>query len=311
VTSIPTHSHTADLFANQTNNLAWAVSPISTINGQDVVGFLTEFAAANSVGKLEPHADWNMLMQSGALDVQGYFEVFYGAATFYPGDTLILGFENGSYTEPQTWDGLYYSPGDTGPLETGGDFYNFFMLGLYPESYVANASTEVDDLVQSDDAPCPTAIPEPGELLGAYPAAADVVPAASCTNDQGSVRGYFLNESSLAVLSIPAFVSYGEEGTRFPDTVRDFLRRSRRAGLRKVVIDLQQNSGGQSLLAIDIFKLVSTPTPGLPLISFFYAHINPVLPRGRPLCCEPETRQPLGGRTRLCIHRVLATPWRR
>ncbi|CEL06480.1 hypothetical protein ASPCAL09657 [Aspergillus calidoustus] len=245
----------ADLFANQTNNLAWAVSPISTINGQDVVDFLTEFAAANSVGKLEPHADWNMLMQSGALDVQGYFEVFYGAATFYPGNTLILGFENGSYTEPQTWDGLYYSPGDTGPLETGGDFYNFFMLGLYPESYVANASTEVDDLVQSDDAPCPTAIPEPGELLGAYPAAAGVVPAASCTNDQGSVRGYFLNESSLAVLSIPAFVSYGEEGTRFPDTVRDFLRRSRRAGLRKVVIDLQQNSGGQSLLAIDIFKL--------------------------------------------------------
>ncbi|KAE8383130.1 hypothetical protein BDV26DRAFT_287916 [Aspergillus bertholletiae] len=64
-----------DLFANETGYLPWQPSAIATINGQDVVEYLAQFAALNSIGKLEPHADWNMLMRSAALDLQGKREV--------------------------------------------------------------------------------------------------------------------------------------------------------------------------------------------------------------------------------------------
>lgn len=56
---------------------------------------------------MEPHADWNMLMQSGALDIQGYYDVFFGTATFFPGDKITFGFENKSTNGPKPFVGLY------------------------------------------------------------------------------------------------------------------------------------------------------------------------------------------------------------
>jgi hypothetical protein len=66
--------------------------------------------------------------------------------------------------------------------------------------------------------------------------------------------GYFLNSTSVSVLSIPSFDEYGDAVGTFQDTIGEFITRSKAAGLQKVVIDLQQNTGGQTLLAIDTFK---------------------------------------------------------
>ena len=67
-------------------------------------------------------------MLSAALDIQAYFDVFSGGATFYPGDTITFVLENGT-SITDNFLAVYNSPGPTGPLETGGDFYNFFVLG--------------------------------------------------------------------------------------------------------------------------------------------------------------------------------------
>lgn len=83
---------------------------------------------------VEPNADWNQLMFSYAQDIQGVYDVFSGGATFYPGDTISAVLENGTVYN-DTFLAIYNSPGPTGPLETGGDFYNFFVLGFYPASY--------------------------------------------------------------------------------------------------------------------------------------------------------------------------------
>jgi hypothetical protein len=56
------------------------------------------------------------------------------------------------------------------------------------------------------------------------------------------------------VLSIPSFDEYGDALNTFQATVSEFITRSKAAGFQKVVIDLQQNIGGQPLLAIDTFK---------------------------------------------------------
>ncbi|KAL4902248.1 hypothetical protein BDW74DRAFT_181095 [Aspergillus multicolor] len=252
---------TDDLFANETDDVDWTPSAIATINGQDAVEYLTAFAALNSVGKLEPHAEWNMLMQSGALDAQGYYEVFWGSATFYPGESITFAFENGTSLGPSAWKGIYFSPGDTGPLQTGGDFYNFFVLGFYPASYddaleSFSQTTPNISAVLSSSMPSPSssAVASETEVFDtAYPPTPDVM-LSDPSYSEGLPQGYFLNGSSLAVITIPLFLSHGNNATAFTDTVRQFLTQSQQAGLKKVIIDLQQNKGGQALLAIETFR---------------------------------------------------------
>ena len=70
----------------------------------------------------------------------------------------------------------------------------------------------------------------------------------------GSLTGYFFNDSSLAVLSIPSFQETGDAIDTLSSTVRQFLHASKAAGMRRVLIDLQQNYGGDTLLAFDTFK---------------------------------------------------------
>lgn len=109
-------------------------SAITTINGVDVVEYLESFAAQNNLGGLESHTDWNSLFFSAAEGIQDEPNVFTGDAPFYPGDTITFALENGT-TITEYFLGVYYSQGNTGPLETGGDFFNFFVLGNYPDSY--------------------------------------------------------------------------------------------------------------------------------------------------------------------------------
>ena len=68
--------------------------------------------------------------------------------------------------------------------------------------------------------------------------------------------GYLLNDPSIAVISIPSFAESGLHVQTFPRAVKDFIDTSKAAGKNKVVIDLQQNSGGDVVLAVDTFKRV-------------------------------------------------------
>lgn len=209
-------------------------------------------------------------MSSPALDIQGSFSVFGGFTTFYPGESLTFTFENGTELGPVPWLALYNSPGDTGPLATGGDFYNFFVLGFYPASYnpdpaaTGTGSTPPTTATSSDSSAAtstnvaPTPTPTAWNNT-AYPQNPDVVQPDLRTNGGGFLTGYFMNDSSTAVLSIPSFDAYGDAIGTFSATIGEFLQRSKEAGLKKVVIDVQQNGGGDTLLAIDAFKQVEPP----------------------------------------------------
>jgi hypothetical protein len=98
-------------------------SPVTSINGEDVVDFLTKYASLNAWGYVEPHAEWNALMSNPNLDVQGGLTTFSGGGTFYPGENLTFTLEDG--TEYETiWVAIYNELANfTGPLTTGGDFY--------------------------------------------------------------------------------------------------------------------------------------------------------------------------------------------
>ncbi|KKY31337.1 putative peptidase s41 family protein [Diaporthe ampelina] len=126
---------------NSNSFTTYQPSAVKSINGQDVTGYLDAFATNNSYGSTEGHADWNQLMLSGAQDVQGYYNSFSGNTLFYPGDHISFTFENGT-TITDRYLGVYWSQGPTGPLATGGDFYNFFVLGYWPASYDPNSELE-------------------------------------------------------------------------------------------------------------------------------------------------------------------------
>jgi hypothetical protein len=160
-------------------------SAIASINGEAAETYLTKFASKNSVGMVEPHADWNQLMRSAALDIQGTFTVFGGSATFYPGDTITFTLENGTVVS-DNFIAIYNTQGNTGPLETGGDFYNAFVLGLLPSSFDEdlidnnniNITAQEEAAATSVDASLPTATSDTTEPSST----SDSAPTPTCTN---------------------------------------------------------------------------------------------------------------------------------
>ncbi|KAF2741689.1 hypothetical protein M011DRAFT_491159 [Sporormia fimetaria CBS 119925] len=244
----------------------WAPSPITQINGVDVVDFLTTFAELNSEGFVEPHADWNSLMESPARDIQGELSVLQ-SSNFYPGDELNFTFSNNTSIET-FWLATYGEAESTGPLTTAGDFYNYFVLGLLPASFEPGSpkwwpndkdipldeSDQEEEIV--DDYGCgnETDFNWCQDSSGAYPNNPDVVQPDLAVTGGGVVTGYFLDDISTGVLSLPSFFQVGNDTGTYFDTVDWFINNATNRSISRIIIDLQQNSGGLNLLAISTFK---------------------------------------------------------
>ncbi|KAH6886273.1 peptidase S41 family protein [Thelonectria olida] len=223
------------------------ISPVVSINGIDVDDFLTDLAALQSVGMLEPHADWNELMSNPARDIQYELSILGGGLTFYPGDELNFTFANGT-TYETWWLAIYSEPYFTGPLRTGGDFYNYFVLGLLPASYdevplpdAFNYSQYTSE-INLDDSTESQLLPY--TISHAYPKKPDVVQQGISDQSTGFVTGYFLNDTKTGVLSIPTFNQIEWDVGNFSLAVANFISRAKDAKLEKIIIDLQQNAGG-------------------------------------------------------------------
>lgn len=203
-------------------------------------------------------------MSSWAASIQGDYSIIEAYITFYPGDTITFAFENNTQLGPLPWHAIYNSPGPTGPLATGGDFYNFFVLGFYPASYDSStpdpcpaAATSTDSSVSAPDSTSFDATASPTSWADtAYPSTADIYQPNLYPIGGGFVTGYYLRNISTAVLSIPTFQMQDGDIQSFSDTIGNFLNGSHSNGMTKIVIDLQQNLGGQTLLAVDAFKHV-------------------------------------------------------
>ena len=118
-------------------------------------------------------------------------------------------------------------------------------------SPVSSSTTSSTGSIPVEVAATPTSWPD-----SAYPENADIYQPNLYPSGGGFLTGYFLKDVSTAVLSIPTFQMYGDDILSFSTTVGSFLRQSYAAGLTRIVIDVQQNSGGDSLLAEDTFKHV-------------------------------------------------------
>ena len=207
-------------------------------------------------------------MSSEALGIQGRFNYFRGLATFYPGESITFTLEN-NVRITDKWMAYYNSPDDTGPLATGGDLYNFFDLGRTPVSYQFNYPRNIGhkrNTAPSLPGTTTTRRPTTASICSGLPMgtrwSADAYPTADIAqpelaiNGGGFISGYFLKDAEIAVLGIPSFNEYGGASNTFSQTVKCFIESSRSANLKKIVIDVQQNDGGNPLLTIDTFRQV-------------------------------------------------------
>ncbi|KAL8713736.1 MAG: hypothetical protein Q9220_002262 [cf. Caloplaca sp. 1 TL-2023] len=262
------------------NKVDWIPSAISSINGVTTVDFLRGFAASNSPGTLEPHADWNQLMSSPANDIQSYLSTFEGSTPFWPGNDITFAFENGTEPLSLPWVATYTIPDDTPLITSGNDFYQIFVLGNSPDveddpsvvtaslptaSATASASAEATFTSTATATADPTgatalatAAADPAEDQATswnyFPYPSNPVTVQPNLGNGGVVTGYFLNDGVTAVLSIPSFDVNSESIVSFSDAVGEFIQKSKDAGKERFIIDLQHNGGGGNLLATDTFK---------------------------------------------------------
>jgi hypothetical protein len=248
----------------------WKPSPITMINGQNVSDFLSRFAELHSVGYLEPHADWNALMDSPVADVQGNVNVFQ-QATFYPGNELNFTLANTTTVEAWWW-ALYRYHSRTGPLSTAGDFFNYFVLGLgpngfdpdkptdwWPQEETVNATSEWDDedFAPHSDWGCSDSNTRPNwcsQSRGAYPDDPVVSQQDLNITGTGVVTGYILEDIKTGVLSIPSFLQFNDDVHGFYVAVKEFIANAKEHQTKHIIIDLQQNDGGDVLLALTTFS---------------------------------------------------------
>ncbi|MCJ1321598.1 hypothetical protein MMC15_006943 [Xylographa vitiligo] len=244
----------------------YTASPIVKVNGQDATAFFTQFAAINSLGYIDPNADWNNLVYNPAGDVQGLVNAFAGTTPFYPGDVFSIIFENGTGIGDIPWLAVFNDLDDQIPIASAQDFYNNFIINDSPD--IASQSTKVKRGTESDSAPkwerqavsttaAATTTQGPGSPATpsawpgiAYPQSPIIAEAELGVG--GVLTGYILDDGVTGILSIPSFNPVNS--TSFSATVGGFIQMCQTAGVKKIVIDLQQNYGGTRLLATDTFK---------------------------------------------------------
>jgi hypothetical protein len=162
------------------------------------------YGALNSWGYVEPHAEWNAMMSSPTLDIQGGLTTFSGGGSFYPGDNLTFVFENNTAPLETSWIAIYGEFANyTGPLATGGDFYNYYVLGLIPDSFDPSLLTTPS--FSDENVTIAPATSWNEASYGAFPKHPDVVQPDLGVLGGGVVTGYFYEDISTGVLSLPTF----------------------------------------------------------------------------------------------------------
>ena len=234
----------SDIVAN--GSQGWTPSAMQSVEGQSAVDYLNTWS--NTTGQsatIEPHAGWNELMFNSAKyfgsQLNGGPPTSFATSPVYTKDSLNITFENGTSAEWQ------YTAFSNYPLATS----NFDSAQNIYNHYVLKSSTTSTSSLTRRQAPPPSrsSIPYPG-----FPQ--DPVTLQDSFGVGGFVSGYIVN-NSLAVLSLPIFESTRNVSSCSASlAVQSFLQTCIQNNIKKILIDLQGNSGGTVLLAYDFFKQV-------------------------------------------------------
>ena len=143
------------------------------------------------------------------------------------------------------------------------DFYNFYVLGLPPANFnttFAQYNLQYGNVTYDYDNSSTPALTSWNNISDAYPTDTMTYQTGLNVDPNAVITSYFLSDISTAVLSIPSFYENGDGIGTFSEAILDFVNNATHNNASKVIIDLQQNSGGQESLVYDAFLRVSIET---------------------------------------------------
>ncbi|KAG9228754.1 hypothetical protein BJ875DRAFT_525594, partial [Amylocarpus encephaloides] len=223
---------------NTTTKLPWTPSAVTLVNGQRPLDYFSAWGRNFTIGQIDPNGEWNGVFINSARANGKYLDSYRFTDTIPANFNVSLSFANGTSVSSK-WTG-----GSTKSLigiETPQDFY---------EQFIAPSDDEEEE-EEEPEAPPPKQVTSWGTP---YPT--PVVAQQNLTTD-GYFTGYFLNKSSIAVMSLPSFYFKTDESVKsFQTAVAEFLIKCKAAGMKKLVIDLQGNGGGRIISGFDLFKQI-------------------------------------------------------
>ncbi|CAG8251038.1 unnamed protein product [Penicillium salamii] len=213
-----------------------SVSPIISINGEDVMGYLLSVGYGSQ--------DWDaMLFMSLAqgLSANGNSNGFEGSFTVGAGKSAYhtVGFANGSTLVVETTVTI-----SRFPFENGTSLWESLCL---PQETSGETSEDESNETPSPNLPAPDGYPEPvirenaNRILGVLP-------------DSKGLE-------DTAVLAVPTFddavndVAVTNGTAVFARIARDFIYNATSAGRTKMIIDLSGNGGGVITAGLNLFRL--------------------------------------------------------
>lgn len=239
-------------------NLGYSPSPITQINGEDVLTWLNSYASQNGRSQ-DPDANYNQVFVNvPTLAFQGSETSYFALSRFYQGENTVLTFANESTRDVMT-RAQFLSEKSLEGLTDGASFFDRFCNNNLTETILAqaNSSATAPTQTSSND----TAVPyEPVSTEGVAPPH-PAYPSPVVISSDKSVAGYLsASNPDLAILAVPSFSSLSP--IEFENVVRQLLATAGENNRTKLVIDLRGNGGGTIFLAYDLFRqLFPTETP--------------------------------------------------
>lgn len=242
--------HSLDVVRGNKRLLDYYPSAIKSIDGIPIYKWLEEDATRNTNNMNDPDAQFNNLFSSLPRSAAGLSGTALVSQFEIP-DTYTVKFYNGS-TLKVVNEILFLPTVDFSGIESGEDFHKYFEI---PQNKTSSSTNEPSDNERR----------AVGKDLFGYPE--PVV-----KHSQNSIAGYFLEGEGYertAVLSILSFLPLGFDFSKLStfnmteyvaegeEVIAEFIKKAKKAGRDKLIIDLSANGGGSIALAESVYRLLS------------------------------------------------------
>ncbi|KAH9882324.1 hypothetical protein J1614_000560 [Plenodomus biglobosus] len=228
--------------------ISYDPSPVSQINGKDVVQFLQEEANLNSYH--DPDARYNAMFLMQPAENYGYFT----NPRFYPGPVTNITFENGTNSESRNF-AVILQPETWSYIDSPKSFYETYAI---PETSSLRVKKR-----DSNALPMHLENPRDHEFRGSFALQHGSVPSSyprpelSHSATLVPLAGYFMNlgGQQVGVLVVQTFNTDDVEGAQeFQQVVQEYISQAKSRGVEKHIIDVRANGGGKVLSGYDMFK---------------------------------------------------------
>lgn len=230
------------------SNDSYEPSPVTQINGKDVLEFLNEEAELLSYH--DPDTRYNAMLFMPAAESYGTFI----NPRFYPGVSTNITYQNGTTNEYRNM-AIVADPESWRNVKDADSFYRVFCI---PSENLITGVRKRD----INDPPFQLENPRDRDFKSAATQQHGSVPlfypdpSVAHSSDTVPLAGYFINTDvgQIGVLIVQTFNTKDVKGAQeFQQVVQEYISQARARGVEKHIIDVRSNPGGKVLSGYDMY----------------------------------------------------------